>query len=200
MSPYLDSPFIRDAGELWTRATTSPFLDEIATGRLPREAFERWLVQDYHFARGLMVYQAVMVAKSPRPHQGVLIGGLAALDSELGWFESHAGARRLDLGGDVHPVCRRYTDFLIRTAHTEPFPVLAAVLFGVEVSYLHAWSAMEPAGPYAEFIERWSSPPFREYVDSLAAMAERTRTGEEQASFRLVLEHEREFWSMSYEG
>lgn len=30
--------------------------------------------------------------RTPRPAQSAMIGGLAALDAELGWFEGHAEA------------------------------------------------------------------------------------------------------------
>ena len=40
------------------------------------------------------------------------------------------------------------------------YPVLIAMLLGVEASYLAAWSAFAPAGPYAEFLARWSSADF----------------------------------------
>ena len=62
----------------------------------------------------------------------------------------------------------------------------SAPLFGVEAAYLEAWSALEAKGPYAEFIERWSSAPFAEYVESLRAI---WRAWEHKEPLNYVGEH-----------
>ncbi len=197
---WADASLIRNAGALWQQATRSPFLNALAAGTLPADAFRRWLSQDYLFAQGLTVFQATLIAKVPRDCHKPLIGGLAALEHEMDWFEAQARRLGIDLDIAPHPTCRRYTDFLIRCGHTEPYPVLLAVLVGVEVSYLAAWSALEPVGPYAEFIERWSSAAFADYVAALRALAERCPHGAAQDYFNMALEHERDFWTMSWES
>jgi hypothetical protein len=63
------------------------FLDAIGDGTLPPEAFNRWLVQDYHFADALTSFQGIAAAKTPRQLRKPLIAGLGALDAELDWFE-----------------------------------------------------------------------------------------------------------------
>jgi thiaminase/transcriptional activator TenA len=196
----VDSPFIQEAGPLWREATSSSFLDAIAAGRLPKEAFNRWLAQDYHFASGLMAFQALALSRAPRLSHATLIAGLQALDTELAWFESHAAGRGLDLDQPLHPICRRYTNFLIRCAYTDEPATLLAVLFGVEVSYLAAWRALDPSGPYAEVIERWSNTAFRDYVERLRGLADPGRGPVAQQRFNDVLRHEREFWRMTWEG
>jgi len=80
---FEESPLVVGAGGLWREATEAEFLSAIHEGNLPREAFQPWLVQDYSFAEGLATFQAIAVAKTPRPAQKVLIGGLSALDAEL---------------------------------------------------------------------------------------------------------------------
>jgi thiaminase/transcriptional activator TenA len=196
---FESSPFVKEAGALWKQATTAAFLDALAAGNLPGRAFNRWLEQDYHFARGLLSFQAIVLARALRTAQATLIGGLASLDSELSWFEAHAQRRGVSLEAPLHPACRRYTDFLIRAAYTEHPRALVAMLFGVEVSYLAAWSALEPKGAYAEFIERWSNPRFEEYVRALRRLAEEHHDAAGQQLFNEVLVHEREFWRMSRE-
>ncbi|MBI3666255.1 MAG: TenA family transcriptional regulator [Acidobacteria bacterium] len=193
-------PLIREAGPLWEEATHSPFLDAAAAGSLPPEAFRRWLSQDYLFAKGLTAFQAIVLAKAPRECHRALISGLTALNTEMEWFEAHAARLALELEIPPHPVCRGYTDFLMRCAYTQPYPVLLVVLFGVEVSYLVAWSALEAKGAYAEFIERWSSAAFADYVATLRALAERYPHEAAQAHFNRVLEQERDFWRMAWEG
>ena len=55
-------------------------------------------------------------------------------------------------------------------------------------------------GPYAEFVERWSSAEFGAYVGLLGALADRYPHEAAQEHFNEVLVHEREFWKMSWEG
>ena len=69
----------------------------------------------------------------------------------MNWFEAHATRLQVELDIPAHAICRRYTDFLLRSVYTEPWPVLLAILFAVEASYLAAWGALPPSGPYAEF-------------------------------------------------
>jgi len=191
---------IRNSGPLWDEATRAPFLDALAVGRLPVEAFGRWVAQDYLFAKDLMAFQAVVLAKAPRDCHPALVAGLAALDKELEWFEAHAERLQVNLDITPHPACRSYTDFLLRCAYTEVYPVLLAILFGVEASYFAAWSAFEPAGPYSEFIARWSSADFAVYVEALGGLAERHPHEAAQQHFNEILAHEREFWKMSGQG
>ncbi len=195
-----DHALVRNAGPLWDEATHYPFLDALAAGSLAEDAFRRWLAQDYLFAKDLMAFQAILLAKAPRDWHKSLIGGLAALEKEMDWFESHAVRLQLNLDIRPHPTCRRYTDFLMRCAYTQPQPVLLAILFGVEASYLAAWSALVPSGPCAEFIERWSSADFAAYVAALGKLAERHPHEAAQEHFNEVLTHEAEFWKMSWEG
>jgi thiaminase/transcriptional activator TenA len=192
--------FIQNAGPLWNEATCAPFLEALAAGTLPVEAFQRWLAQDYLFAKDLTAFQAILLAKAPRDCHKALVGGLGALDKELEWFESQARRLQVDLGIAPHPTCRRYTDFLLRCAYTEVYPVLIAMLFGVEASYLAAWSAFVPAGHYAELIARWSSSDFAAYVEALGGLADRHPHEAAQQHFNEVLVHEREFWKMSWQA
>lgn len=198
--PMSTNSLVRNAGPLWGEATRSPFLDAVATGRLAMDAFRRWLAQDYLFAKDLMAFQAILLAKAPRDCHKPLIGGLAALDKEMDWFESSAARLQVDLDIPPHPTCRRYTDFLMRCAYTQPYAVLLAILFGVEASYHAAWSALAPSGRYAESIERWSNPTFHAYVAALGTLAERYPHEVAQEHFNEVLAHERDFWRMSCEG
>ncbi|MBI4463687.1 MAG: TenA family transcriptional regulator [Acidobacteria bacterium] len=200
MRPLEDCPLIREAGPLWQEATTARFLDAIADGSLPAEALDRWLVQDYHFADALTIFQAIALAKTPRQLREPLMSGLMALDSEMKWFEEMARKRGLDLKSPLHPAGRRYRDFLLRVAYTESYPVLFPVLFAVEVSYWAAWSRLPQQGPYQELVQRWSSPQFGQYVDTLRTLAEQHPHESAQAYFEEVLNHERDFWTMAWEG
>lgn len=198
------APLIVGAGDLWAEGTHAKFLEAIRDGNLPTEAFRRWLVQDYLFVSGLTSFQAIAAARSPRPLQKVLLDGLTALNAELTWFEEHAERFSLDLSAPPHPTCRRYVDFLVSNAYTQPCEVLVAMLFGVEAAYLCAWSSLasSPAkqGPYADFINRWSNEHFVAFVRGLERLSHENPHIAQQGSFNEVLRHEREFWRMTWEG
>ncbi|MFT5301603.1 MAG: thiaminase [Mariniblastus sp.] len=203
-SPALDSiqksSFVGNAGNLWREGTEAKFLDSIRDGSLPPEAFQRWLVQDYLFAKGLTTFHAIAVSRAPRSAQKVLIAGLAAMDAELEWFEQTAQDRSLDLNAAHHPTCQKYVDYLIASAYTKPVEVLLAILFGVEVAYLCGWSALDATGPYAEFIARWSNENFLAYVHQIHDVCVSHPHDSQQSQFNEVLRHERDFWKMTYEG
>lgn len=200
MHDFSRSRLSRGAGDLWEEATRARFLDAVGEGTLPEEAFDRWLVQDYRFVFGLSRFVALTAAKTPRPAQRVVIGGLAALDEELEWFEDHAEKRGLDLDAAPHPACRRYADYLIAAGYGEPMEILLAILFGVEVAYTAGWGRLEPEGPYAEFIERWTHPEFQAYVERLGELADAHEHPDQQEHFDRVMRHERAFWRMTWEG
>ncbi|OHB81011.1 MAG: TenA family transcriptional regulator [Planctomycetes bacterium RBG_16_64_10] len=200
LGEFEESTLVGAAGSLWREATEAPFLAAIRAGLLPNEAFHRWLVQDYLFVKGATTFLAVAIAKTPRPAQKVLISGLAALDMELDWFEEKASKRGFDLNAPPHPTCRRYVDFLVASAYTQPFEVLLGMLYGVEVTYLCGWSALEPTGPYAEFIDRWSNDQFAQYVRRLLDLCRQHVHAGQQELFNEVLRHEHEFWRMTWKG
>jgi thiaminase/transcriptional activator TenA len=197
---FKESRLVSGAGELWDLAIHAEFLDAVGAGSLPEDAFDRWLVQDYLFVRGFVGFASLTIAKMPRPGQSVLIAGLSALDDELDWFEAHAQARSLDLRSDLHPTCQRYVDFLITSGYSEPFQVLLAIIYGVEVAYTVAWGRLEAQGPYAEFIDRWTHEDFQAYVRALMALVDEHPHPRQQAVFNEVMRHERDFWRMTWEG
>ena len=188
------------AGDLWRRGTTAAFLDAVGDGTLPPDAFDRWLVQDALFVREFTRFGALVAAKAPRDAQKVLIGGLAALDDELDWFERHARDRGLDLGVAPHPVCRRYANHILAAGYEASVEELLAMFFGIEAAYCVGWGSLVPGGPYREFIERWTSPAFTVYVGQLGSLADRHQGPGQQAAFDDVMRHEEAFWRMTWEG
>ncbi len=197
---FARSPLAVGAGRLWQLGTQARFLDEIAAGRLPRAAFDRWLAQDYLFVGGLLRFAALAVARIPRRQQGPVLAGLVGLDQELTWFEQQGRARGVDLNVAPHPVCRAYVDFLMRVGHTQSPEVLLSCFYGVEVSYLVAWSRLAPEGPYAEYIARWSHADFRGYVRDLLRLTPQQPTADCPEHFDQVLRYEAAFWNMTVEA
>lgn len=191
----------------WQEATRPPFLEGVREGILPAGAFESWLEQDYLFVTDLLVFQARLLARSPRRDQGVLAGGLTAVEAELGWFEVKAGERDLKLGAARHPTTTIYQDFM-NGLEAAPYPVGITALWALERAYLGAWRGAAPGGAdYREFVEHWTTQEFADYVaglekaagSSLEAADEKERERAE-ATFLEVCRLEHDSWEMASLG
>lgn len=193
---------------IWREATEHPFLDGVREGKLPDGAFDEWLVQDYLFVLSGLVFQSRLVPRSPRADQSLVIGGLAALESELGWFEEKAKERGLSLeSAERHPTNKAYGD-LFTSLEDRSYPAKITALWAVEEAYLDAWTNASPgAGEHREFVEHWTTPEFAGYVralkdaaDSALAEASEDEKREAEDSFLEVARLERDFWSIAVPG
>lgn len=191
----------------WREASGHRFLGAVRDGTLPERAFENWLVQDHLFVADGLVFQSRLIARSPRRDQKLLIGGLAALEDELGWFEEQAARRDLDLAADRQPANEAYRDFLMGL-EDEPYPVALTALWALERAYLESWRNAAPGhGCYREFVAHWTTPEFAGYVSGLESAADaaldsagpgdRERAGD---AFAEIIRLEWEFWEMALDG
>lgn len=193
--------------EVWNGAVRHPFLDGVREGDLPAGTFETWLIQDYLYAFDLLAFQARLLARTPRPAQGVVAGGLVALEAELTWFEDKANDRGLSLDAPRHPSNAAYGDFLM-DLEREPYPAAITALWALERAYLEAWRSAAPGHPdYGEFVEHWTTPEFASYVSALedaAGAALEGASGDEreraERAFLAVARLERDFWEMAFSG
>lgn len=179
---------------LWTAATRHPFLGAVRDGTIADVAFNRWLAQDALFVADLLTFQARLLARAPRPAQGVLAGGCVALVDELDWFADQAAGRGIALGQSALPATIAYRELLVRL---DKMPVDAAVtaLWVIERVYLDAWSsAVSITSPFREFVEHWTAPGFAAYVDELGELANPDDHDELVAE---VLTREVAFWDMA---
>jgi formylaminopyrimidine deformylase / aminopyrimidine aminohydrolase len=177
----------------------------VRDGTLATRAFDTWLVQDYLFVADLLVFQARLLARAPRPSQAVLANGLVALETELGWFEQHAVRRGLQLDVPRQPVTAAYTR-LFDALDAGAYPAAIAAVWAMERVYLEAWTAARPgAAAYRDFIEHWTVPAFGAYVEDLARavdLALSTATPDAQTTAEQavadVLRLERDFWEAAW--
>jgi thiaminase len=177
--------------------------------RQPASGGDRWLVQDAHYVEALLRFQCAVLARAPRADQLVLAQGLVALAEELRWFDALAAERSLDLQAPLLPACRAYIAELQRMADAAetPYTALIAALWAIERAYLDAWRGARPGAPaYRGLVEHWSGEPFAEYVEGLAAAADRALTGDPEAAdaartaFLQICALERNFWQMALAG
>ena len=180
------------APELWSAATRAPFLDGVRDGSLPAAVLDAWLAQDAHFLADLLAFQARLVARAPRPAQGVLAGGAVALVDELDWFDRLAGDRGLHLAVARTAPTVAYAELLDRL-DAAPYGDAVACLWVVERVYLDAWTSALPGGPSTrELVEHWTTPGFAAYVAALEELADQAPADE--SLLHAVLRAEAAFW------
>jgi formylaminopyrimidine deformylase / aminopyrimidine aminohydrolase len=193
--------------DAWDTATNHAFLQGVKDATLPEEAFVTWLGQDYHFASALIDSQCLILLNAPRTDQSLLIGGLFALEDELSWFEANASVYNIDLQQSLLPTCRAYADFLLALQY-KPYVVQLVCLWALERVYFDAWSSALPCQPkYKEFVDRWTTPEFLDYVEGLEnavnnALAKMTKKelAQVEVYFLWVLRYEKLFWDMALTG
>ena len=190
---------------VWTEATRHPFLEAVREGSFPAGAFEAWLAQDYLFVGDALVFQARLLARTPRPAQAVLAGGLVTIESELGWFEEQAERLGLALDTPRHPTTAAYRD-LLTGLRREPYPSAMTALWAIERAYLEASRGATPGhSEYREFVQQWTAPEFADYVTGLEKAVDHSlRDSDEQereraeTAFLEVARLERDFWEMAW--
>jgi thiaminase/transcriptional activator TenA len=179
---------------LWTAATRHPFLDAVRDGTIDDVAFNRWLCQDALFVTDLLTFQARLLARAPRPAQGVLAGGCVALVDELDWFEVHAARRGIEPAQPALGATLAYRELLQRLDDM-PADMALTALWVIEKVYLDAWSsAVSSTSPFREFVEHWTAPGFAAYVD---ALGEQARPDGHDELIAEVLTCEVAFWDMA---
>jgi thiaminase/transcriptional activator TenA len=187
----------------WSAATWHPFLAGVRDGSLPESAFRAWLRQDHLFVADLLAFQARLLAVAPRQDQGLLAGGLVALEAELSWFETEAREQRLPLGGARHPVAEAYRTHL-ENLLGGPYAAALTALWTLERAYLEGWSGARPgAGAYAKYVAHWTGAEFAAYVAGLEAAVGAALTGHGtgaacERAFLATAGLERDFWSMAW--
>ncbi|KAG2437496.1 hypothetical protein HXX76_006145 [Chlamydomonas incerta] len=214
---------------LWAKATSHPFLDAIADRTIHPAQFNTWLVQDYFYVRSFVRLTAATMLAAPDGHLDVLVGGMAALQAELAWFKAKAAERGLTLEGTaLQPAAAAYIEWVQQlfdgaaaaaagadngagAGKAAPYAVLAVVFWAIEACYNTAWGSLRGrvAPEYDEFVERWGSKEFVQYVVDLAAQADEALAAvpAEQAdavaaaaaaAVARVAELEVGFWAMAF--
>lgn len=189
------------AGEadLWARCVEHPFVVAAAEDTLPTGAFDRWLLEDHEFVVQFRRFLAGLITLAPdEAARDVLASGITALTPELALFRKQLAERCLRPDShEPHTACLAYTSFLLASLQ-DGYDVALAVLYGVEKAYLDAWTAVREraaSSPYRGFIDNWSAPAFRSYVDSLGLLlGDGPPTPVQRRAFGRVVRFELLFW------
>jgi thiaminase len=168
--------------------------------------------QDYLFVKGALPFVAVLASRSPQHLGRPLADALSALYKELDLFEEMAGQHGVSLERvEPTPTCHAYTQYLLAAAHSEPFAVSFAILYGAEKAYLDSWARVkseqrEPSR-WQKFIDQWSGEGMQSWVlwietelDVLAPNVPEPERQRMHEQFRLTALYEYRFWEMAAAG
>ncbi|MFB6078294.1 MAG: thiaminase II [Halarchaeum sp.] len=204
-----------DAGsDIWAAQLAHPFVTELADGTLDEAAFRHWVEQDYRYLHDYARTFALAGAKASDPTRTERLYDVAhtVLDDELDLHRAFAadyGLSPADLDATRKaPTCVAYTNFLVRTAHEAPLPVVAAAVYPCGRGYLDVAEYMAERSDgdhrYTPFVEKYTSDAFRDSVAWLGTLVDAAadeNPGARDAmreAFLLSARLEHRFWEMAY--
>lgn len=199
----LTERILRSEAPALERLRDRPFVRALATGEVPEPALVRWLQEDLWFVRLLRRSVGLLLAAAPDEDAAdVIAGAFPALDEEIRRFEAELARLGQAPSPAPHPLTARF-DRLLRDAAAAGFATGIAPYWATEHAYLHAWSSVRgdgPAGgPYAGWIENWTSPAFAAFVAALGRLVD--QHGDAAVALPLaheVLAFEVDFWEVCW--
>jgi thiaminase/transcriptional activator TenA len=206
----------RVVGPIWQAQHDHPFIRGIGDGTLDIAKFKFWVRQDYLF---LIDYARVLLltaAKSPDLPAMTRFAELAfaTLNVEMELHRSYAGEfgiYREELETESKaPTTQAYTDFLLRSATIEDFPVTVAALLPCfwgfsEIGERLSQGERPRDERFAKWIDMYSSDEFaalagwcRDLLDRLAEGLSESRLQQMEDAFETSSRYEYEFWDMAF--
>lgn len=203
------------AAVTWERAVGHPFVRELGSGRLPRDKFKLYFLQDYVFVDELRRVTGLAVAKAPEIETAREFGRF--LSVLLGAEDSIFTRAFADLGvpesayRNASPLAttRAFSDFLVRTAYEGTFAEICCALYVTEGVYLDWAKRLRSQGakPGLPVYEEWiqihgqeALGPFVGFLKSIVDSASVGETGRKRFTgiFETALGYEVAFWDMAY--
>ena len=211
MSSKFSDELLETSRDIWRRFLPHRFLREVADNTISREAFAKWLINDYYFVKNGIRFMALILAKTPDELLSFFAESIYYISRELDMFERKAGELGIDLRSEslIDLRAKAYVNYLLTIASIGGFLENLAALYCEEKAYLEAWSwvreNLRGESPHREFINHWSSKEFREYVDKIEKLlneyAERHGEYEKRRAREVFLEvskYELLFWDIAY--
>ncbi|MCC9076693.1 TenA family protein [Litorilinea aerophila] len=195
--------------ELAQACLAHPFVQGIATGKLPIQAFQFYVGQDAYFLQAFARGYSVAAARSP-DWEGFqafheLAGGVL---EELRLHHEYAHRWGVNLGAVTpSPATRRYTDFLLATAWSQEVGVTAAALAPCMRLYAYLGQRLAEQGPaadsaYREWIQTYSSPEFDALARRLEGLVDRYGRDDDltRSAYAYAMACELDFFQAAWEG
>lgn len=205
----------QDTTALRNRILELPFNRELAAGRLSRQRFQFYMIQDALYLEQYSRALAIASAKAPdtrameqfaRSAQGALIVERALHE---GFFEKFGIAPTEAAQFEPSPTCYGYTNFLLTVAHQASYEELVAAVLPCFWIYWdvgnHIAADTGPDNPYRAWIDTYSDPSFGQSVEAVIAIADEAAERSTEArrvamlnAFKRSAQYEWMFWDSAY--
>ncbi len=166
--------------ELVRACLHSPFVQGLGRGDLSRSAFAYYVGQDAFFLESFARAYSVCAAKAATWEDLGLFHGLAGgVFEELRLHQDYARSWGVDLGNvQPGPTTRRYADFLVATAWSQPVGVTLAAMAPCMRLYAYLGQQLAAAGipdhAYGPWIETYSQHLFESLAQQLEGLLDST--------------------------
>lgn len=187
-----------------------PFVQGLADGSLPPNVFAYYVGQDAFFLEAFARAYSVAAAKAPDwPGFSVFHTLAAGVLDELQLHQGYAKTWGVDLSAvQPGPATRRYTDFLLATAWSQPVGLTAAAMSPCMRLYAFLGQSLAAQGipehRYGDWIATYSSDDFTPLVQQLADLLDQYgAVGADQAAiaaaYRYAMICERDFFEAAWQ-
>lgn len=165
MSESLSERMLRENAEVFARMTGHRFVQDIRTGRLPAEVFDRYLVIEGAFVDTAITIFALATARAEDiATRRRLVAVLDALVHEqVAYFERMIARRGITPSSAdlTEPRVRAFREGMLGIAETGEYPDIATAMFAAEWMYW-TWCRDAAAAPIPD-------PDLRDWIDLHAA-------------------------------
>ncbi len=192
-----------------------PFNTELAAGTLAREAFCHYMLQDSLYLQGYARVLALGAAKAPAADEilefskAAEVAILVERTLHAHYLEQFGIDPRSAETAAATPACEAYVNFMLATAVTDSFAVLAAAVLPCFWLYHDVGTTIakqaRPENFYQAWIDTYADENFaaanermKAIVNTAAESAGETERARMQAAFLRCAQHEWAFWDSAY--
>ena len=212
----------RSAAPDWNAYTRHPFVEGLGDGSLPREAFLRYLVQDYlfliHFARAwaLAVVKAASLDEMRACSETVQALIHHEMDLHVRTCAAEGISRETLESAEEHPANLAYTRYVLDAGFSGDFLDLMAALAPCVLGYGEIGKRLgseATSGRYQDWIDTYSGPEYQEVCQAAGALLEQAvasrlgpdpennpRWGQLRKRFATATRLEVAFWGIGFDS
>jgi thiaminase/transcriptional activator TenA len=207
----------REAADLRAAVHAHPFNRELAAGTLDRAAFARYMTQDSLYLQGYARVLALGAAKAPGADEILEFSKAAEVAIVVeralhaGYLEQFGIDPRAAERAEATPACEAYVNFMLATAVTDTFGVLAAAVLPCFWLYQDVGTAIAARSAPNNFYQAWidtyadegfaaATARMKAVVDAAAEAAGEEERGRMAKAFRRCAQHEWLFWDSAWKG
>jgi thiaminase/transcriptional activator TenA len=193
-----------------------PFLAELATGTLPSDSFQHYMIQDSLYLAEYARVLAIAAARAPTAAGRLEFSDGAKVAVQVAGVLHQSFFARFDVtsamvaASEPSPVCLGYTSYLASLAATRSYEELIAGILPCFWVYWEVGCHIKPRAvspnPYEAWINTYADPAFgeatgrvRALVDLAASTASPGTVAAMAKAFRTATRYEWMFWDSAYQ-